>query len=237
MSEIVQGLWIGPRLSIMERLSIVSFLANGHEYHLCLYEEARDVPSGVIIKDANEILPASAIFKYKDHPSYAGFANSFRYKLLLEKGGWWADTDIVCLKPLDFEEDYVFAREAIGPREAETNAIFKTPPGAEIMHWTWQTCMQKNPEKLFWGETGPHLLTEAVDRFDLRTYSWPHNVFCPIPYRDWKKALDPSLSLEFGDSTYCVHLWNEMWRRAEQDKDAGYDPKCLYEQLKRRYLV
>jgi len=35
---------------------------------------------------------------------------------------------------------------------------------------------------------------------------------------------------------YGIHLWNEMWRRADRDKDRSYHPDCLYERLKRRYL-
>jgi hypothetical protein len=45
-----------------------------------------DIPNGVTIHDANKIIPAEKIFKYKNNGSYAGFANLFRYKLLLEKG-------------------------------------------------------------------------------------------------------------------------------------------------------
>jgi mannosyltransferase OCH1-like enzyme len=36
------------------------------------------------------------IFHYTDCGSYAGFADHFRYKLLLEKGGWWPDLDMPC---------------------------------------------------------------------------------------------------------------------------------------------
>jgi hypothetical protein len=49
-------------------------------------------------------------------------------------------------------------------------------------------------------------------------------------------VLDPSCVWCFGDDVYAVHLWNEMWRRNQRDKDETYDPGCLYEQLKRRYL-
>src|SRR5437016_4032991 len=101
-NRIIQGLWIGSELSVMERMSIISFLRNGHEYHLYTYNDLPNVPDRVVVKDANRILPASAIFKYKERPSYAGFANYFRYRLLLEHGGWWADLDVVCLRPFDF---------------------------------------------------------------------------------------------------------------------------------------
>ena len=96
----MQSLWIGNALSMMEQLSIASFLANGHEYHLYNYEDIENAPDGTVLKAADQILPESMIFKYKAYPSYAGFSNFFRYKLLLTKGGWWVDTDLVCLRPV-----------------------------------------------------------------------------------------------------------------------------------------
>jgi hypothetical protein len=38
------------------------------------------------------------------------------------------------------------------------------------------------------------------------------------------------------EATHAIHLWNEMWRRNQQDKNHQYHPDCLYEQLKRKYL-
>src|SRR4051812_19813754 len=102
MKIIIRGLWIGAELSVMERMSIASFLAHGHEYHLYVYDDVKYVPKGALVRDANEILPSSMIFQYKHSKSYAGFANFFRYQLLLQKGGWWVDTDVVCLKPFLF---------------------------------------------------------------------------------------------------------------------------------------
>ncbi len=37
--DVFQSLWIGAELSAMEQLSIRSFLANGHEFHLYTYQE------------------------------------------------------------------------------------------------------------------------------------------------------------------------------------------------------
>src|SRR5688500_2143966 len=77
-NRIIQGLWIGNTLSTMEKLSIASFLRHGHIYHLYSYNQLADVPTGAVVKDAREVLPESAIFQYRDRPSYAGFANFFR---------------------------------------------------------------------------------------------------------------------------------------------------------------
>src|SRR5215471_6623997 len=107
----VQSLWIGTRLSTMECLSIASFVHYGHAFHLYAYDEIQNLPSGVTVLDANEILPRSSIFTYRGNGSVAGFANHFRYKLLMDRGGWWADLDMVCLRPLDFERESVVASE------------------------------------------------------------------------------------------------------------------------------
>ena len=235
MNRVIQGLWIGSELSVMERLSASSFLANGHEYHLYVYDDLKNVPEQVVIKDANEILPASMIFLYKHSASYAGFANFFRYKLLEERGGWWVDTDVVCLKPFDFQEEYVFASEISNDTQFVNNGIIKAPAASEIMAYACQICAEKDNDKLGWGETGPRLLTEAVKRFSLESYVCDYRVFCPLGYLEWQKVLDPAGELAFDQSTYAVHLWNEMWRREGKDKNATYHTDCLYEQLKRKY--
>src|ERR1044072_2497854 len=110
-NRVVQGLWIGAELSVMEQMSIASFLMNGHEYHLYTYEDVKHLPAGTVVKDGREILPSSMIFQYRDFKSYSGFSNFFRYKLLLERGGWWGDTDMICLQPFDFRSEYVFSSE------------------------------------------------------------------------------------------------------------------------------
>src|SRR6185369_14164179 len=119
----IQCLWIGPRLSAMERLAIASFLRHGHEVHLYTYGHVAGIPLGTVVRDGNEILPASRIFFYSDCGSPSGFANFFRYKLLLERGGWWVDTDMVCLKPFDFADEYVFASENDVKGEAISSGI------------------------------------------------------------------------------------------------------------------
>jgi hypothetical protein len=236
METIVQGLWIGAELSAMERLSIASFLANGHAYHLYVYDDVKRIPEGTVVLDANEILPSSTIFRYRHSKSYAGFANFFRYKLLSEKGGWWVDSDIVCLRPFSFGAKYVFASETNGENaQVATSGVIKAPASSEAMTHAWQTCRSKNTARLNWGETGPRLVGETIKLFSLEKYLKPSHVFCPLGYLEWTKVLEPLARPKFGRGTYAVHLWNEMWRREGRDKDGRYHPDCLYERLKRKY--
>jgi mannosyltransferase OCH1-like enzyme len=235
-NRVIQGLWVGAELSVMEQLSIASFLLNGHEYYLYVYEDVKNIPAGTVIKDGNEILPSSMIFQYQDFKSYSGFSNFFRYKLLLEKGGWWADTDMICLQPFDFAAEYVFSSEISDGQEVINSGAIKTPSGSPAMAYAWQTCREKNIESLVWGETGPRLIGEAVRLFSLENFKQPAEVFCPVGYSEWDKVLDRAAVWSFDKTTYALHLWNEMWRRACSDKNQTYHPKSLYEELKKKYL-
>ena len=53
---IVQSLWIGPSLSNLEKLSISSFIKNGHDFHLYAHEPVEGIPPGTTLKDGNDIL-------------------------------------------------------------------------------------------------------------------------------------------------------------------------------------
>jgi hypothetical protein len=230
---------MGP-LSAMERLSIASFIANGHAYHLYSYDELENVPRGAVLKDAREVLPADWLF-LDSRGTYAGFSNAFRYKLLLDRGGWWVDTDMVCLRPLDFSNEYVFAREpdftTIG------SGAIRVPTGSAVMRYAWDRVQAFRPRRRPfrrkrhpWGATGPALLGEAVEAHELSDRAMEPAVFNPVDWTAWEDVLKPDGVAQFGEETRTVHLWSAMWAVARRDKNATYPQGCLYEQLKRRYL-
>ena len=228
----------------MERLSIRSFLANGHEYHLYVYGEVAGIPPGTVVKDGNELLPASEIFRCKEYLTFALFSDFFRYKLLLEKGGWWCDLDVVCLKFFDFSEDHVFATQydLLGSDTAEritevaTNGIIKAPRRSEVLNYAWSVCSSKDRQALRWGDTGPELMQECVRKFSLANNVRRASTFCPIPPVRFFDALLPNRWLRFDEETYAVHLWHEMWRRNGIDVNEAYVSNCCYERLKTIYL-
>jgi hypothetical protein len=237
MREVVQALWIGDRLSVMERLCISSFLYHGHPFHLYVYQETDGIPPGTVVLDGESILPRSSIFTYREHKTYAGFANFFRYRLLLEKGGWFVDADTVCVKPFDFGEEYVFSSEGINGRQLTNVGALKVPPGSPVMQYAWQACEQMNTGELKWSQCGPTLAHRAIEACALDHYVKPPAAFCPVHFSVWQQILDPTISWSFDNATYAVHLWNELWRRSGLDKDATYPYGCLYEQLKQTYLL
>lgn len=112
-NAVIQGLWVGEQITNFHRLCIESFIKNGHCYVLYTYGPVKNLPEGVVIKDANKIVPAALIYQYDG--SYAGFSDLFRNRLLYANGGWYVDLDIFCLKPFDIESDIVFSMDHYHP--------------------------------------------------------------------------------------------------------------------------
>jgi len=240
MNNIIQSLWIGDKISNIEKLCINSYLKNGHDFHLYAYNNIEGVPDGCIIKDASEILPEEDIFAYNvgiGKGSYSAFSNYFRYKLLDLKGNWWTDTDIICLKTIDLKDDFVFASEKTADGETHiTSGIIKSPPKTKFSRFCYDFCKQQNKETLQWGTVGPKLVKKAVLDLGLSNHVKPWEFFNPIGFEQVGMLFDET----FGDmnltNSYTIHLWSEMWRRCNIDKNKKYDDNCLFEKLKKKYL-
>ena len=153
--DIIQGLWIGNKLSLIELLSLHSFLKYGHTYHLYIYEPIENIPEGIIIKDANEII------ELHENLSKNWFSDMFRYKLLYDKGGIWVDLDVVCLQKFQFEEDYIFAGQKYPERHSICGNVLKAPKGSPLMWQFYNFCL-KNRKNTYFGQVGPELLTRTL---------------------------------------------------------------------------
>jgi hypothetical protein len=96
-----QSFWHGEALSPYELFCLKSFIACGYAVDLYTYDVNLVVPAGVRVCDAAELASRDEVFVYQSEGlgkgSPSAFSNYFRYKLLAEKGGWWIDTDVVCL--------------------------------------------------------------------------------------------------------------------------------------------
>lgn len=246
----IQSLWVGRSLSTLEKLSINSFLKNGHEYHLYVYDDF-EAPDGTVFKDANDIMPRKEIFYYKSGKgkgSVSAFSNIFRYELLNKKGGIWVDCDVVCVKPFDFYAEYVFASEArwdtrrlglclpycLPGKIAAASHVIKCPIHSDFSEYCLKICSKKNRNDLIWGEIGPELVEQSIIENNLSEFQMPIKVFSPINY--WKTE---DLILKAGNidlETYAVHLWHEIWRRRKYDTEKSYHKDSVFEKLKRMYL-
>lgn len=235
MEKIAQSLWIGE-LTPVQRLSIASFLANGYDYFLYCYKAPAGVPDRCKIKDANEILPENKIFAYRntfgcETGSFAPFSDLFRYKLLFERGGWWVDTDVVCLKAFDFEGDFIAAYQ---DSKYITNTVIRSKINHKLARVLFNEASKHGPDA-YWGCTGPALLTRIIRRY--RMAFWYNirilqpEVFYPIHYSQWHKIIEDNI---IPPNSYAIHLWFEMWRRCRVDFDT-IPENSLYNRLVERY--
>lgn len=247
-APVIQSLWIGDALTAMEQLSIASFLQQGHPYHLYAYDEVRCVPPGAEMRDAAAVLPRNRIFKYREFDSYAGFSNLFRYALLLDRGGYWVDTDVVCLQPFPGGAADLVAGEkvrrrfySLKRRSAVASCVIRTTPGSALSAYCFRQADSRKPEEIGWGETGPRLLAAAVEKLGLRDCVARSEVFCPVNWWEWDRAIaaTPPRGWEAWTTrgTCGVHLWNEIWRREGVDKNGSFPATSLYAQLQRRGLA
>jgi hypothetical protein len=236
---IVQSLWIGTALPDLQQLSIRSFLAHGHEYHLYTYGDIEGVPEGTTLRDGTAILPSDSIFCYQrgfGKGSYAAFSNLFRYKLILDRGGWWVDTDVVCLRRLQFDDPFVFAteRDTDGTIYCAT-CIFKCPAGAPILDYCLCVSTSKDRQTLLWAEIGPVLLTDAVKEYGMSAHCAPVEAFNPIHYFDFASVIEPRFDMSRLAQSYSVHLWNQMWKTHGGSPSADPSSDSLYAILRQQY--
>lgn len=230
---LLSGLWIGSRLSPLERACIVSFMQRGHGFDLYTYEPVEGVPEGCRIVTAESIVPRERVFVQaagEGQGSVAGFSDLFRYELLLRQGGWWVDLDVFCLSAALPEEEVVIARQ--GPMVVN-GAVLKFPPGHPLIAAARTACDTKASE-CAWGEIGPDLLTRLVREMDLQSAVLPPQTFYPIDWPHYWAVLDPRRSadvLQRMHGASCLHLWNEMLRRIQIDKDVLPPPGSVLRQL------
>ena len=264
-NRVVQGLWIGERLSALERLCIRSFCAHGHEFHLYHYDDLQNVPriDKLRLINAEEILPRSAVFRHKGG-ALAFFADHFRFALLHKHGGWWADMDMVCVRPLDFSDDIVFCPDHRADRLR--GGVIKFPRGHfltaaladaysdidRVLPWDTPSVIYHKFRRrlLFWQDSRRSIRTSdagsgrglmsAVRHFGLEKHIQPPSFFIlpgdPVDDEIIAGAgWDFDKVLSVAPDLRCAHLCGAYFPWHNKDKDGDYPADSLYEVFKRRY--
>ncbi len=212
----IQSLWVGSNLSSMEKKCIHSF-CQFHEFHLYVYSPIEFTHNNLITKDAREIYPENEIFRYNETGGYGGFANFFRYKLLYLKGGYWVDMDMICIKPFP-ENEYVFCSERMENGSTLIgNCVIKAPANCLLLKDLNDECMKFDKKTLKFAVSGPLLMQKLVKKHKLESYVYPPEIFCEINWWNYNKFLT---NISINNEVIGIHLWNEMWRRNNQDKES-----------------
>lgn len=217
----VNALWIGSRLSKIELLTLQSFVDHGHVFHLWLYDEIEnELPDGIVLENANEIIPREKVFRYKHVNKYghgkgsvSGFSDIFRYKLLYEKGGWWTDMDVTCLKPLNSSTPYFFRKH----HELEmVGNVMKCPPHSALMLACYEEALREVDENNTDWHKPIEILNKHVFANNLQQY-----IFHDASNADlWNEIVEFVIGTKkIPGSYFFIHWMNEEWRSREIDKN------------------
>ena len=229
---IIKSLWIGEPLSNLEKLCIQSFMNNGHEFHLYVYEHVKNIPDGCIIKDGNEILSSDKIF-YVNKNRIAPFSDYFRYTLLYKKGGWWVDMDTLCIKLFNFKQDIVFSNGQLDGGGVCDISPLKFPAGHPVMQELATYCENFGAAKDY--NDFYHIFSETVSKYKLEKFSQPGWCFNP-PINVFLDHYPNGINLP--DATHSVHVPNsKILHYKFFSKNDIFSKHSLFELLKNKHGV
>lgn len=258
-SDIVQSLWIGPKLSELEILSIKSFINQGHIFHLYIYDDIENLPEidNLLIKDGNTILDREEIFTFDDK-NYLPFSDIFRYKMLYLNGGYWVDLDMICLKKLDFKEDYIFSSERTIQKgqyrnrtktEISNIGILKSPKNSDFYKEVFESCLEyRNRNKKHNNLEFMVLMRKFIEKYNLNRYIKSAKLFCPLDWWHTKEAFEGTYFKEkygvseynyddFKDISYTIHMWRSLMKKRHKIDlfNIKYKDESLWKILKDKY--
>jgi hypothetical protein len=242
------SLWVGAPVGPIEQISALSFLAAGHE--LVVYSTAplEGLPSDVEIRDADEILSTCRIVTHRKTGSAALYSDLFRYALLNSTDYTWVDLDVVALRPLPDELEYIVGYES---GEEVNGAVLRLPKQSDALAHLSKFGVDTRGYPPFltgfrrfryiarsfgmglhisdwpWGSIGPRALTHYLRQTGEIVHAMPVETFYPIPFQQARRFACPSdLSLEsFASETYAVHLWGKALRQNIEEEWAGVIPR------------
>ncbi|MEW9838530.1 glycosyltransferase family 2 protein [Mesorhizobium marinum] len=171
---VFNGFWHGPELGPMRMACLASFVRMGHQFELYTYEPVT-VPKGVTIRDANTIIPLSEIFYYENQftgrRDIGPFSDLFRFKLLMEKGGWWSDVDAFCLSKSIPTVERAWAQEKpeLSPDAVGTSQI-AFAANDSVVRELYESCLNLSKAGFSTREAlGPLLISDVIRKNSLPT--------------------------------------------------------------------
>lgn len=214
----VSSLWVGGDLTWLEKLCLSSFTRKGYEVRLYSYA-AVDVPSGINVHDASEIVPESQVFRNPaPSTSYAGFSNVFRYELLAKRPDEvWIDTDVLAGEVQLPADDYLLAYES---RNYVNGAVLRCPQDSLLLKALRHEAQSIDRSTFVWGDLGPKLITNQIRKLHLTHVVSPQVLFYPISSLQVWQLFSPKLTETIRANvreSAAIHVWNEAFKLAGED--------------------
>jgi hypothetical protein len=229
MSIDVNCVWVGSRnFDILQLLSIKQYQKLGFTVNLWAYDHIDNTPDGVIIHDANEIMPHDSIFTFQrpdhfGHGSPCHWSDIFQLKLLNKVGGWYSQLDVTCLKIPQLTEYYFAHHDETSSIHTVNTFIMKIPSKAPFLDkciYEMETSINRDTiSKIDWLH-GMRIIGNHVFKNKLNRYISYNNREC-ANNKTYTKNYDRHIkNLEF------IHWCNAVFK----DKN-NPTPKSLYYNL------
>ncbi|MEM1237347.1 MAG: hypothetical protein AAGI10_10280 [Pseudomonadota bacterium] len=228
---VVATFWQGRPLSWIEKLSLTSFVAMGHEVKIYSYGEVEGVPDGVSHADAHSIFEPSEYLR--ENAGASMIADVFRLHLMQITDEVWVDSDMIACKPLTLDGDgYALGYER--PGQSICNAVLRAPrqsPAIKMIvdfinnphpkpRWLRPGLRAKlngvPPEQILSrlyqikrSSMGPMALGHALRETGEVSHVRPREAYFSVPWQFVDVFFNPYGGAEgwMSDDTEAVHLW------------------------------
>ncbi len=246
----IAALWIGGPLSFLEQLCLVSYVAAGHHVKLYTYDGVTNVPPGIEVADAGEIMPVQKDVVHETSGSPAPQSDSFRYNMLAKLDRTiWADTDAYCLRPHVPREGHfhawgdskdIYSGVLALPRDSETLGRLieltadphRIPPflQGEKRAELEAAAARGTPMhagQMPWGVWGPMALTHYLKETGEVRFSMPPMTLYPVAFRDRRLLLRPGwdASGQITEESLSIHFYGRRMRRRIVTHEPGGIPR------------
>lgn len=211
----IHSFWLEGDLTDINLLTIRSFQDKGHRFIIHCYDSA-------LTKEC-EVRDASEVLSKKDWKYYAGLASRFRLgligdtlraRLLYKYGGIHVDLDVTCLKPIDFEDEYVFRPHNMG---VVMNFV-KCPPLSRFAQYYIDYTNSINANKNDWCGSFSGLI-EGVKLYRLERHIKAPEILGMDGREWWKPLLQKNMVPR---SQYIVHWCKTTGLDSNYIKDSYY---------------
>ncbi|MEL6640052.1 MAG: hypothetical protein AAFN63_12080 [Pseudomonadota bacterium] len=263
----IGALWIGGSLTWLEQLCLKSFVEHGHEVLLFTYGDVRNVPEGVKICDGPDIVGTENFVLHSRSQSVALFSDLFRFHMIKAMPDIiYIDTDVFCLKPLEFEDPFIFGYEKYrNPQAWRINgAILRLPPDSLILRemlnfmedvypqpaWIAQRFQAEMKARaaagdpmhvgeLPWGVWGPLGISAFARQTGEYTHAKSLDVLYPVPFKERRVLFKrPAKTMQYlTEDSHTIHMWAPIKKFSAARMDGLCPPHSYIGQQLTKYGI
>lgn len=212
----VASLWIGDRLLYLNQLCLLSHVQAGHPTTLYCTQAVSNVPDGVTVRPASEIMDIPLDIVAQTSASF--LSNVFRYRMIQATDAVWIDCDAFCHRPFADEDDHIYAGH--GFRGALNCGVVKIPREGALIDQLIDYYDNLPPAPPWWNKNQ----RKRLDRLKDKQPDLPHAVAI---YKIERTAFGPQAFTHFAQVTgdfARAHTSDVLYPVPFQLNDIFYDP-------------